>query len=95
MELEVRLTDRARADIEDIFKYLQENWPEHVKMDFLVRLNEQFKLIGKMPYMFRASPKRLGVCECVMNKHTIIYYRIVEERFVQILSIQSTRRGIA
>ena len=93
MELEVRLTDRARADLEDISKYLQSNWSEQVKMDFLVRLNEQFKLIGKMPLMFRVSAKRPGIRECVMHKHTIIYYRIVAERFVQIVSIQSTRRG--
>ena len=93
MELEVRLTDRARADIEDISKYLQDNWPEKVKIDFLVGLHDQFKLIGKMPLMFRSSAKRPGVRECVMHKHTIIFYRIVDTRFVQILSIQSTRRG--
>ncbi len=93
MELEVRLTDRARADIEDISKYLQNNWSEQVKIDFLVRLNDQFKLISKMPLMFRASAKRSGIRECVMQKHTLIYYRIVEEGFVQIVSIQSTRRG--
>lgn len=95
MELEVRLTDRARADIEDISKYLQENWSEKVKIDFLVLLNDYFKLIGKMPFMFRASTKNRGIRECVMHKHTIIFYRIVDDRFVQIVSIQSSKRNSA
>lgn len=95
MALDVRLTDRARADIEDISQYLQENWSDKVKMDFLTRLVDQFELIGEMPLMFRASIKKPGVRECVMNKHTIIYYRVVDNRFIQVLSIQSTKRGIS
>lgn len=82
-------------DIEDISQYLQDNWSEKVKIDFLIRLTEQFTLISKMPLMFRASAKKPDVRECVMRKNTVIYYRIVEERFVQILSIQSTRRNSA
>lgn len=95
MALNVRLSDRAKADIEEISEYLQQNWSEKVKMDFLIRLTEQLQAISEMPYMCRASASKPGVRECVMNKHTIIYYKVVDGKLIQVLTIRNTRRGFA
>ncbi|MCF2496021.1 type II toxin-antitoxin system RelE/ParE family toxin [Dyadobacter chenhuakuii] len=94
MALNVRLSDRARADIEDISTYLAENFSEKAKIDFLIRLTDQLKLISEMPLMFRASITKAGVRECVLNKHTIIYYQATDE-LVKVLTIRNTKRDNA
>ncbi|WP_439559170.1 type II toxin-antitoxin system RelE/ParE family toxin [Dyadobacter sp.] len=93
MALNVRLSDRARGDIEEIASYLAENWSEKVKMDFLINLTQQMDLISRMPFMYRASASNPNVRECTMNKHTMIYYEIVNEELIKVLTIRSARKG--
>lgn len=94
MALNVRLSDRARADIEDISTYLAENFSEKSKIDFLLRLTDQMKLISEMPFIFRASATKAGVRECVLNKHTIIYYQVTDQ-LIKVLTIRNTKRDNA
>lgn len=91
MELRVDLSDRARKDIEQIASYLSENWSEQVKMNFLVSLTNKMNLIGQMPYLYKSSQKQPDVRECVLNKHTVLFYRIAENS-VEIITIRSTRQ---
>ena len=95
MALNVRLSDRARADIEEIAEYLEQNWTEKVKMGFLIRITDRLQNISEMPYMYRASARKPGVRECVMDKHMIIYYKVVDNRMINVLSIKNTRRNNA
>ncbi|MDR6807694.1 addiction module RelE/StbE family toxin [Dyadobacter sp. BE34] len=93
MALNVRLSDRARADIEEIAEYLEQNWSAKVKMDFLIGITDKMEAISEMPHMCRESANQPGVRECVVNKHIIIYYRIVDNRLINVLSIRNTRRN--
>ena len=92
MALNVRLSDRARGDIEEISTYLAENFSEKVKIDFLIRLTDQLTLISEMPFIFRASATKNGVRECVLNKHIIIYYQVTD-KLIQVLTIRNTKRN--
>jgi plasmid stabilization system protein ParE len=91
MELTVELSDRARRDIEQIADYLAKNWSERTKIEFLLTLTEQMKLISKMPYLYKVSQKQSNVREYVMNKHTILYYRILDTT-IEIITIRNTRQ---
>ncbi len=91
MELTVELSDRARRDIEQIADYLAKNWSERTKIEFLLTLTEQMKLISKMPYLYKVSQKQSNVRECVMNKHTILYYRVLDST-IEIITIRNTRQ---
>lgn len=44
-----------------------------------------------MPYMYRASARKPDVRECLVNKDTLLYYRIQEQE-VEIITIQDTRQ---
>lgn len=66
MELTVELSERARRDIEQIADYLSKNWSERTKIEFLILLTEQMKLISTMPYLYKASQKQFSIRECVM-----------------------------
>lgn len=91
MELTVELSERARRDIEQIADYLSKNWSERTKIEFLILLTEKMKLISTMPYLYKASLKQFNIRECVMNKHTILYYRVLEET-IEIITIRNTRQ---
>ncbi|MEI7582850.1 type II toxin-antitoxin system RelE/ParE family toxin [Runella sp.] len=91
MELTVELSERARRDIEQIADYLAKNWSERTKIEFLILLTEQMKLISTMLYLYKASQKQFNVRECVMNKHTVLYYRVSEET-IEIITIRNTRQ---
>ena len=95
MELEIRLTDRSKADIEDIAEYLALHWSQKTKMEFLLSLHERITLIGRMPYLYRCTQTGKDIRESVLNKHTIIYYKIVNEKFISILTIRNTSRDHA
>jgi hypothetical protein len=49
---EVVIIDIATEDIENISRFLQINYSNKVKLDFLVRLSEKLLLIEKMPFMY-------------------------------------------
>jgi plasmid stabilization system protein ParE len=91
MELTVELSERARRDIEQIADYLAQNWSERIKIDFLLALTEQMKLISKMPYLYKASQKQANIRECVMNKHVVLYYRVLDTS-IEIITIRNTRQ---
>lgn len=91
MALTVELSDRARQDIEQIAEYLAEHWSEQVKLNFLVTLTDKMTLISKMPYLYKASRQQPDIRECVLNKHTVLFYRVTEST-VEIITIRSTRQ---
>ncbi|MCY7356072.1 MAG: type II toxin-antitoxin system RelE/ParE family toxin [Rudanella sp.] len=91
MALSVELSDRARQDIEQIAGYLSENWSEQVKLNFLVTLADKMRLIGQMPYLYKASRQEPSIRECVLTKHTVIFYRVTDQS-VEIITIKGTRQ---
>jgi len=49
------------------------------------------KLISKMPYLYKASQKQANIRECVMNKHVVFYYRVLDTS-IEIITIRNTRQ---
>jgi plasmid stabilization system protein ParE len=60
-------------------------------LNFLVTLTDKMKLIGQMPYLYKASRTRPDVRECVLNKHTVLFYRVSDDA-VEITTIRSIRQ---
>lgn len=87
---EVVITDIATEDIENISRFLQNNYSNKVKLDFLVRLSEKLLLIEKMPFMYPVSPNNSRVRRCVIHKNAVCFYEVDNEK-IYILSIADTR----
>ena len=92
MAWEVVISQRAADNLADIVAYLSQHWPAQVKIDFLAELSHKIELISQMPQMYRASRRKNGVRECVVNRHTIMYYRIQGQQ-VEIITLQDSRRN--
>lgn len=87
---EVFITDTAKADIEFIASFLQENYSNKAKVDFLVKFSEKLLFIEKMPFMYAVSVKNPQVRRCVVNKNVACFYEVGDTQ-IYILSVIDTR----
>lgn len=90
--MNVYFSDEAERQLEEIATYLGDNWSQRVKTNFLALLADKMALISQMPELFRKSERRPGLRECIVNKQTILYYRIESDE-IEVVSLLSTRRG--
>ena len=51
MEKEIVWTDFAKNDLQNIFHYLEANWPSKVQDDFILLLNLKIRLLSQHPFI--------------------------------------------
>ena len=92
MRLEVRFTEEAEKNLQDIVAYLEEVWNEKVVDEFINEIDEQIDRIAEMPYLFPKTKKREKVRKCLINKRVALFYKITEN-VIFLLSFRSTRQN--
>jgi addiction module RelE/StbE family toxin len=92
MRLEVRFTEEAEKDLQDIVSYLEEVWNEKVVDEFISEIDEQIDRIAEMPYLFPKTEKRENVRKCLINKRVALFYKVTEN-IIFLLSFRSTLRN--
>jgi plasmid stabilization system protein ParE len=92
MRLEVRFTEEAEKDLQDIVTYLEEVWNEKVVDEFISEIDEQIARIAEMPYLFPKTERRENVRKCLINKRVALFYKVTEN-IIFLLSFRSTRRN--
>lgn len=86
----VVITDTAKADLEFIASYLQNQFSNKAKIDFLVKLSEKILLIESMPFMYPASIKNPKVRRCIIHRNVSCFYE-VSDTHIYILSLYDNR----
>ena len=89
-QLLVVITDTANQDLEFIASYLQNQFSNKAKIDFLVKLSEKLLLIESMPLMYPASVKNPLVRKCVIHKNLSCFYEVTDTH-IYILSLVDNR----
>ena len=92
MRIEVRFTEEAEKDLQDIVTYLEEVWNEKVVDEFVNEIDEQIDRIAEMPYLFPKTKKRQNVRKCLINKRVALFYKVTEN-IIFLLAFRSTRRN--
>lgn len=92
MSFTIIFSEKAKSNIEKIAKYLDEKWSENVKLKFLTDISKAVKQLAIMPFMFPSSGKMEGLRRCVVNRHTVLYYRINQE-IIEVINIKGTRQS--
>ena len=90
MKYEVTISERAEKNLDRIIKYLEENWSEKVKNNFIKKLNNEVNHLRVNPYINQASDLKNGVRQCFITEHNSMYYQ-VKENDVEIITIHDTR----
>jgi plasmid stabilization system protein ParE len=68
------LSKRASAKLEKLIEYLENEWSDKVKFDFIKKLEKQFKNLLSYPESNEKSELRKGLYRCVITKQTVIFY---------------------
>ncbi len=92
MRIEVRFTEEAEKNLQDIVTYLEEVWNEKVVDEFINEIDEQIDRISEMPYLFPKTEKRENVRKCLINKRVALFYKVTEN-VIFLLAFRSTRRN--
>jgi plasmid stabilization system protein ParE len=88
---EVVWSPRAKSDLENKLKWLEENWSEREIRQFAKALNERIQLIIQNPNLFPKTRKKSGIHKSVMKFHTVLYYRVTRKE-IQILTLFDPRQ---
>lgn len=91
MALNVRWSEEALASLNNLYDYLEAEWPDQVLRSFSVNLESKLKLISEQPTLFKASDRLQGTRECIITKHNTIFF-IESQDQVYIVSFWSNRK---
>jgi hypothetical protein len=78
---EVTISERAENNLDEIIKYLDQEWGKKVKDNFLGKLIKIQNLLSTNPFLFIGYSRHKKIHRCLVTKHNFLYYRIVKRRF--------------
>lgn len=94
MAFHIVISEKAEKNLDKIISYLENEWSERVKQNFIRKLSVMINQIAHSPFMFPASEIKKNVRKCVVTKHTIVYYKVIEKE-IEIITIQDSRQNPA
>jgi plasmid stabilization system protein ParE len=88
----VKLSKRTTKKLNQLLEYLENEWSEKVKIDFIDKLERKLNLIQSNPESFQKSDIVKGLHQCVISSQTTIYYRY-DKGFVYIVTLFDNRQN--
>ncbi len=88
----VIISNRAEENLDQIIAYLELEWNEVVKNNFIDKLKEIIALLEVNPLLFEKYSRKKNIHKCLITKHNAMYYRIIDTT-VEIITIHDTRRN--
>lgn len=85
-------SERALSDLKNIIEYLGKNWTQKEIRNFANRLDKRLNLISFNPNLFPKTSRRKNVRRSVLTKHTVIYYKAVNNE-VNLITLFDPRQN--
>lgn len=89
----VNATSRTEDRIFLLVSYLNEEWSERVKDNFLLDLSKCIEYIQWNPALFPIYDENRNIRRCVITKHNFLIYQI-RDNDIQVLTIWDNRMDI-
>jgi plasmid stabilization system protein ParE len=91
MTRKIKLTKTAQLRLDQLLGYLEEEWSEKVKQDFIEKLDKRVEHVRIRPSLFPKSLIKEGLHKCVVSKQTTFYYTYSQTE-ITILTVFDTRQ---
>ena len=88
----IKLSKRTTKKLDELLEYLENEWLEKVKIDFIDKFDRILTIIKSNPESFQKSDLVKGLHQCVITSQTTIYYRY-DNNFVYIITIFDNRQN--
>ena len=92
MSFTLRWTTESVSTLKQNLYYLEYEWDNQVINNFLDRVEEILETIKTNPLLYPLHSAKDNVRKCVVNKRIILYYKIVDEQFIDLLTFWNTYR---
>jgi plasmid stabilization system protein ParE len=86
----VVLSKRASDKLEKLLNYLETEWSENVKQNFIKKFDDSVQVISLFPEATEKSNLKKRLHRCVVTEQTTIYYQFNDFE-IQIITIFDTR----
>lgn len=86
------LSKRTSKKLDKLLEYLETEWSEKVKRDYLSKFEETLKLVKEKPEIFPSTETVKGLHKCVITKQTTVYYRF-DELKIYIVTLFDNRQN--
>lgn len=87
---EIIITQKASIKLDSILDYLQTEWSEKVKTDFISKLEKTFEQIQKYPNSYKKSQKIKGLHLVIVSKQISYFYRF-DKKTITIITFFDNR----
>ena len=84
------LSRNAALKLDKLLHYLENEWSEKVKQEFINKLDKTFNLIKTYPESSQKSGIKKGLYRCIVTKHTTLYYQF-NSNTINVITIFDTR----
>jgi plasmid stabilization system protein ParE len=90
---EVILSKQAADKLAKLLNYLETQWSERVKQNFIKKFDDSVKAVLLFPESTEKSNLKKGLHRCVVTKQTTFYYQFNDSE-IQIITIFDTRMSM-
>ncbi len=90
--MKIVFSKRFRIHLNALLVYLENEWSEKSRRKFEDVLLTKIHSIRKHPEAYKESGKKTGVRQCVITKHTSLFYRIKDNE-IQVITLFDTRQN--
>ena len=91
MNRRIKLTKTAQLRLDQLLEYLEKEWSEKVKQDFIKKMDKRIEHVRNRPSLFPTSSIKKGLHKCVVSKQTTFYY-LHNQTEITILTVFDTRQ---
>jgi len=91
MERKIILSKRASKKLDKLLLYLETEWSEKVKKNFIYKLDRALNILKNNPRSSPESKQSPGIHQCVVTKQTTIFYRF-DRMKIYIISVFDSRQ---
>jgi len=88
----IKWTDNALEELKMTFEYIEDNWTEKELKNLSSEIERAINLISTNPKLFPKLENR-NIRRAVIKKLNTIYYRVIENNSIEILSFFSNRQN--
>lgn len=87
---EIALSKTAASKLENLLHYLETEWSERVKQNFIQKLDKSLHLIQNYTFSFEKSEIKTDLYRCIVTKQTTLYYKF-DAKKVYIVTVFDNR----
>jgi plasmid stabilization system protein ParE len=92
MRYEIFWLANAKEKLNNIYKFIIENWSIKIADEFIDKLKYKLQILSYFPHIGQKSQKKKDVRKYIISEQVSLFYKIVDRKII-ILTLFDTRQN--